>query len=294
MENGASKDLLSRASAPRKGSDGAQNAFDLFQGDSPLLVSVPHCGTYLPDQYLRLYVERAQQVEDTDWHLGSLYSFAKDLGASLIVSTYARYLIDLNRPPENTPMYANANNTELVPTHFFNGDPLYRVDKAPSLEDIETRIKNYWAPYHAALQQELERIKQKFGYVILWDGHSIRSRIPWLFEGKLEDINLGTANGASCAPELSERVYQVLQSQQDYDYVLNGRFKGGYITRHYGKPEENCHAIQLEMCQYLYMAETYPFALEQESAGRVQKLLQKLLQACLAWKPNHSTPRGKQ
>jgi len=152
----------------------------LHRGTQPLLVSVPHAGTQLPDDQRRRYVERAFAFEDTDWHLATLFDFVRALGGSLIVPRYSRYLIDLNRPPDNLPMYPSANNTELCPTRFFTGDPLYRTGYAPDTSEVERRVRVYWQPYHDALRIELERIRAEHGHAVLFDGHSIKSRLPWL------------------------------------------------------------------------------------------------------------------
>ena len=178
------------------------DVFTLHRGSTPLLVSVPHAGTRIPDDVRDRFVDRARDVEDSDWHLDRLYAFVREMGAGLIVPAYSRYLIDLNRPPDDAPMYAGANNTELCPTRFFTGDPLYREGQAPDASEVARRRDRYWRPYHDALAAELRHLKSAHGHAIVFDGHSIKSELPWLFEGRLPDLNLGTANGASCAPAL--------------------------------------------------------------------------------------------
>ena len=259
--------------------------FSLFSGATPLVLSLPHVGTTVPDELKSSYVGRALQVEDTDWHLERLYDFAKSLGASVLVPRISRYVIDLNRPPDDTPMYPGASNTELCPTRFFTGDTLYVEGAAPDRAEISRRRSTYWQPYHAALRGELDRVRAKHGYALLWDGHSIRSEIPWLFDGKLPDLNLGTASGASCAPLLRERLVTELQATPQFTHAADGRFKGGYITRHYGRPAENIHAVQMEMCQSLYMRESLPYDYLEDRAEQVQPLLQRLLGIMLAWRP---------
>lgn len=258
--------------------------FSLHQGVTPLVLSLPHVGTMIPDDLKANFTERALQVEDTDWHLERLYGFARALGVSIIVPQISRYVIDLNRPPDDTPMYPGASNTELCPTHFFNGDSLY-VDTVPDAAEISRRRDTFWTPYHEALRAELHRVRAKFGYALLWDGHSIRSQIPWLFEGKLPDLNLGTANGTSCAQSLRVQLVAELQANPQFTYAADGRFKGGYITRNYGRPHENIHAVQMEMCQRLYMQEVLPFDYVADRAQAVQPLLERLLHIMLAWKP---------
>lgn len=261
------------------------DVFTLYTGSQPLLVSMPHVGTLIPDDLQPRYVNRALQVEDTDWHLEALYDFVRDSGASLIVPHYSRYVIDLNRPSENTPMYAGTNNTELCPTRFFTGDALYRPGMEPDESEIARRIVRYWSPYRSALEAELTRLRQTHGHAVLFDAHSIRSELPWLFEGRLPDLNLGTASGSSTSQSLRNALAQVLTSQRNFSHVVDGRFKGGHITRHFGRPQEGWHAIQLEMCWSCYMAETPPYLLDAARAQRVRPLLQQLLQTMLVWKP---------
>jgi len=260
--------------------------FTLHRGRLPLLVSVPHAGTVIPADLQPRYVERALAVEDTDWFLDQLYTFVRDLGASLLVPRYSRYVIDLNRPPENVPMYPGVNNTELCPTRFFTGDPLYRDGQAPDDAEIARRLQTYWQPYHGALQAEIARIRSEHGHAVLFDGHSIKSRLPWLFEGQLPDLNLGTASGASCAHELRAALSAVLKSQDRFTHVVDGRFKGGYITRHYGRPAERVHTVQLEKCWRCYMGEAPPFKLDATRVQTVEPVLRALVQTMLDWKPN--------
>lgn len=260
------------------------DVFTLHRGSAPLLVSVPHAGTQLPADQLPRYHQRAQQVEDTDWFLDRLYRFAHDeLGASLLLPRYSRYLIDLNRPSENTPMYAGQNNTELCPLHHFTGEPLYREGQAPDENEIARRVAVYWRPYHVALTSELQRLKCLHGRVVLFDAHSIKSELPWLFEGTLPHLNLGTVDGSSCDPELRRRLADVLAAQQRYSHVIDGRFKGGTITRQYGQPHNpGVHSVQLEMCWRAYMDETPP-GWNGTRAAEVTPLLRQLLQAMLDW-----------
>jgi N-formylglutamate deformylase len=260
--------------------------FNLHRGRLPLLVSVPHAGTVIPVDQQPRYVERALAVEDTDWFLDELYGFVREMGASLLVPRYSRYVIDLNRPPENAPMYPGVNNTELCPTRFFSGDPLYREGRAPDEAETARRLTTYWQPYHHALQRELARIKLAHGHAVLFDGHSIQSQLPWLFEGRLPDLNLGTASGASCAPSLRAALSEVLAAQTQFTHVVDGRFKGGYITRRYGRPDEGVHAVQLEKCWSCYMAETAPFALDAARVAQLQPVLRSLIQTLLDWKPD--------
>lgn len=252
--------------------------FTLQTGTQPMLVSMPHIGTEIPHELQGGYAPRALDVEDTDWHLARLYDFLPSMGVSVLQPKFSRYVIDLNRPPDDAPMYPGAANTELCPTHFFTGEALYKAGKEPSKIDIQHRRAIYWQPYHDALAAELARIKSMHGYALLCDAHSIRSSIPWLFEGRLPDLNIGTASGTAAAAVISDAA----ASQADgFSHVINGRFKGGYITRHYGKPSQYIHAIQLEKCQSLYMQEKSPFAYDEELAQKFQPTLKRMLQMSL-------------
>ena len=262
------------------------SVYHLHQGRVPLLVSMPHIGTHIPPELHAQYAPRALQVEDTDWHLHTLYNFLQELGASVLTPTTSRYVIDLNRPPDDTPMYPGAANTELCPTHFFTGEPLYLSGHEPAMAERLRRRETYWQPYHSALACELARIKAAHGFALLWDAHSIRTELPWLFEGRLPDLSIGTANGDSADPRIADAAMQACVSFPHISTVLNGRFKGGYITRHYGQPANAIHAIQLEMCQHLYMQEIAPYAYDAQVAACIQPLLKKMvassLAACLA------------
>jgi len=259
--------------------------YTLHRGGAPLLVSVPHVGTEIPADQRQRYTERALRVEDTDWFLDRLYGFAVDLGATLIVPRYSRYLVDLNRPSENTPMYAGQNNTELCPTRHFTGEPLYREGQAPDQAEILRRVRAYWQPYHEALQVELARLHAIHGHAVLFDAHSIKSELPWLFDGALPHMNLGTVGGTSCAPALRDTLAAAFAAQSRYSHVVDGRFKGGHITRSQGQPARGVHAVQLEMCWRAYMDETPPYRWHAARAAEVTPLLRRLVQAMLDWRP---------
>ena len=255
--------------------------FRFHQGSAPLLVSIPHGGVYLPPLLAERLSPEARAVPDTDWHLERLYAFAKDLGASVLAATHSRYVIDLNRPPDGASLYPGQNVTGLCPVDTFDETPLYPLGDLPGPDEIAARRAAVWAPYHAQLRAELERIRAAHGVAVLWDAHSIRSVLPRFFEGKLPDLNLGTADGASCAPALAQELLRIAQSAPGYTAVLNGRFKGGHITRHYGAPARNIHAVQLEMTQCSYMQEAPPFAYLPERAEQVRPHLRRLLEAAL-------------
>jgi N-formylglutamate deformylase len=259
--------------------------YTLHRGTKPLLISMPHVGTEIPKPQRTRYTERALQVEDTDWYLDRLYAFAEPMGVSLLVPVHSRYLIDLNRPSDNQPMYAGQNNTELCPTRHFTGEPIYRECQAPDEAEIRRRVFAYWQPYHDALRDEVERLKARHGHVVLFDAHSIKSVLPWLFEGTLPHMNLGTVGGTSCAPGLRDALASVFAAQQRYTSVVDGRFQGGHITRQLGRPHEGVHAVQLEMCWRAYMDESRPWIWDPDVAADVQPLLQDLVRTMIDWQP---------
>ncbi|NMM44338.1 N-formylglutamate deformylase [Rhodospirillaceae bacterium KN72] len=258
--------------------------YTLHRGHAPLLVSVPHAGTAVPDDIACRLSEEAKPLADTDWHVHTLYDFAASLGASVLVAHYSRYVVDLNRPPDNESLYPGQTTTGLIPIDTFDGNPVYQNDVDPDLSEVVGRVDGFWRPYHSALQTELDRIKAEHGHAVLWDAHSIASKVPRLFDGHLPDFNLGTNGGKSCAEDLADAVYAKAQSAEGYTSVLNGRFKGGYITRHYGKPQDGIHALQLELSQATYMQESAPWPFRIDLANKVRPHLREMLETCLAWK----------
>ena len=256
------------------------DTFTLHRGSAPLLVSVPHDGTFVPDDIAARLTPQAQRVPDTDWHIARLYEVAMTLGASMIMPTHSRYVIDLNRGEDDVSLYPGQNTTGLCPIVRFSGDPVYRDGQAPSEDEVRARVETYWRPYHAALRAELDRIRAEHGRAVLWEGHSIKGELPFLFDGRLPDLNLGTANGASATPVLQQRLEAVLAAQSGYDWVHNGRFKGGHITRHYGDPSRGIDAVQLEISQRIYMDED-SFAWNAAKAAGVQPVIGMLLEAAI-------------
>lgn len=252
--------------------------FTLHRGSRPLLVSVPHDGTHLPDAIAARLTPAARRVPDTDWHIARLYAFARDIGASMLVPAHSRYVIDLNRGEDDVSLYPGQNTTGLCPSTGFDGAPIYLPGQAPDEAEVRGRVERYWRPYHDALRGELERLHDAHGRVVLWEGHSIRGQCPFLFDGVLPDLNLGTAAGTSCRPTTQARIEAVLAGQEDYGFVANGRFKGGHITRHYGDPDRGIDAVQLEISQRCYMDED-SFAWDADKAARLQPLLARLLDA---------------
>ena len=256
------------------------DVFELHRGTAPLLVSLPHDGTALPDEIAARLTAQARAVPDTDWHVARLYVFARELGASMLVPRFSRYVIDLNRSEDDVSLYPGQNTTGLCPIVRFSGDPVYLAGQEPSEDEVRARVERYWRPYHDALRAELDRIRTAHGRVVLWEGHSIRGELPFLFDGRLPDLNLGTAAGASCSQALQARLEALLAAQDDYDFVVNGRFKGGHITRHYGDPANGVEAVQLEISQRVYMDENTQ-AYEESRARGAQAVIRQLLLAAI-------------
>lgn len=259
-----------------------RDPFEFHVGNLPLLISIPHAGTRLTPAVEKGLSDDARPLPDTDWHIPLLYDFARAMGASILTANYSRFVIDLNRPADDKPLYTTAT-TGLFPDVLFDGRSSFLSGAAPSDQERAGYLHAIWHPYHQQLQNELARLKVKHGYALLFDAHSIASVIPRLFDGKLPDINLGTNSGASCAPALSDRLVSCCEQQQQFSHVLNGRFKGGYITRAYGQPKEDKHAVQLELAQVNYMSERYPFAFDATRAAPLQRLLQRMLESMLLW-----------
>ena len=257
----------------------------LHRGDSPLVIDVPHAGTHVPDALRSRLSAIAQTVPDTDWHVEKLYAFAAAEGATLFCATHSRYVVDLNRDPSGAALYAGADNTELCPTRTFGGEAIYVSGSVPTQAEVADRIAESFTPYHAALEAEIARTRDRHGFAIVLDGHSIRGVVPRFFEGRLPDLNLGTASGTSCAPELEARAARVLAEAQAFTHIVNGRFKGGWITRHYGRPQEGVHTLQLEIAQDCYMDEAPPFRWDPGRAERLGHVLRRLVQALTSFRP---------
>ena len=255
--------------------------FTFFAGSAPLLISIPHVGTAIPSDIASRMTDAALRTPDTDWHLDRLYSFAQALGASVLRANYARYVVDLNRPPDDANLYPGQNTTGLCPVDTFDSEPLYREGCTPDAAEIALRRARYWQPYHDQLATELMRLRSEHKSVVLWDAHSIRSVVPRFFEGTLPALNFGTANGLSCDPLLSESILNCVADHEQFTHALNGRFKGGYITRNYGNPASGIHAIQLEMAQNTYMHEWFPFDYDAFAAGQIEPLLLRCVQRAI-------------
>lgn len=250
--------------------------FEVQSGDSPIVLGQPHGGTYVPDEVRARLNDNGRMLADTDWHIERLYSGLSP-GATVVKSNVHRYVIDANRDPDGVSLYPGQNTTTLVPLTNFDGVSIWSEGQEPSTEEIEDRRAQFHAPYHDALAQELERAKAKHGVAVLFDCHSIRSNIPFLFDGELPIFNTGTNNGKTCAPEIEHTVHHVAEASGQ-SAVLNGRFKGGWTTRHYGQPENSIHAIQMEISQRAYMHESSPWAFDQARADAIRPHLQKMLE----------------
>jgi len=252
-------------------------------GNGVLLVSMPHAGTFVPHSVGRDFNDIAALRPDTDWHMPRLYDFVRELDASVIVANCSRYVIDVNRPPGGENLYPGRDTPLLCPVDTFDCQPLYRDGGGPSREQVERRVEAIWKPYHRRLASELERIRAAHGIAVLWEAHSIVSRAPRLFDGRLPDFNLGTVDDASCDPELSRALIAGLQGHAGHTAVLNGRFKGSYITRRFGRPSEGVHAVQLEMAQCLYMEEKAPYPYREDLAEQVRPILREQLEMAKSW-----------
>lgn len=257
------------------------NHFTLQRGSVPLLISLPHDGSFIPEAIAARMHSSARRSPDTDWHVARLYEpLAQALGASVLKPLASRYVVDLNRPADGHALYPGQHETGLVPLTGFAGEDLYQAGEAPDAAEVLRRVDEFWQPYHQALSQELARLCAEHGHAVLWEGHSIRSCVPMLFEGRLPDFNLGTATGVSCGGVLQQRLQGSLEAQSDFSFAVNGRFKGGYITRHYGRPDAGVQAVQLELVQLNYMDEQ-TFAYDAAKAVPVQALIERMLRICL-------------
>jgi N-formylglutamate amidohydrolase len=255
------------------------------EGRVPVLVSMPHVGTALMPGLADRLSDAASPLGDTDWHLPELYEFLGELGCGMLVARHSRFVVDLNRPPDDTPLYVGAT-TGLFPDITFDGTPAYRPGTEPDAAERAQRLEIYWRPYHDRIEAELQHLVARFGKAILLDAHSIRGTVPRLFEGRLPDFNLGTADGKSCAPEIGARSAEILGSAAGYSAVLNGKFKGGHITRHFGAPARGRHAIQLELVQETYMDVTAPYGFRLDLAAGVRPHLRRFVEALVEWARN--------
>ena len=261
---------------------------EVHRGDAPLVVAFPHTGTDIPDDIVAGFVSPWLARKDADWWVDMLYDFAKDMGATTIRTAISRSVIDVNRDPSGASLYPGQATTELCPTTTFDGEPLYHRGFEPDTGEIDRRRAVWFTPYHVAIEDELARLKAKHGKVVLYDAHSIRSVVPRLFEGELPHFNIGTNRGATCAGALSDAVVKACGSE--FSHVLNGRFVGGWTTRHYGRPSDGYHAIQMELACRGYLDEpeetnedTWPVAYDSDRAEKLRERLHAILTACLSF-----------
>lgn len=253
------------------------NVFSVSQGTSPIVLGQPHGGTWVPDDVWGRLNTRGQGLADTDWHIHQLYDGLL-AEATVVQSHVHRYVIDANRDPAGVSLYPGQNTTGLVPLTDFDGEDIWLEGQEPSADEIEARRVAYHAPYHTALAEELARVKAIHGVALLFDCHSIRSNIPFLFEGTLPDFNIGTDGGKTCAHSIEAMTERVCTSDRDFTSVTNGRFRGGWTTRHYGKPDMDVHAIQMELAQSTYMTESAPWTYDTEKADRLRGYLGQILE----------------
>jgi N-formylglutamate deformylase len=258
--------------------------FEYVPGDLPLLISFPHSGTYLPPELAVRLRPQVLDLPDTDWFVPQLYDFCMELGASVIRATHTRYVVDLNRPPDGTPLYPGQRETTVCPTETFGGEALYLDGSSPTAAEISDRLSLFWQPYHDRLAALTQELVQRHGRCVLWDAHSIVSQVPGLFDGHLPDLNVGTAGGRSCSAALLNDIVASLNGQERFSFVVDGRFKGGYITRHYGNPEERIDAVQLEIAQCAYLLETRTPVFDESRAKPLASLLRDLLRSVIGRK----------
>ncbi len=256
--------------------------FKLIEGQSPLILSFPHSGTHIPADIALHLNETGQTMADTDWHVPRLYDFAQSMDVTWVEAQYSRYVVDLNRDPAGASLYPGQATTALCPAESFDGAPLWQMGQVPDEREVARRKDLYFTPYHRGLAAQIERTKDTHSFAVLYDCHSIRGAIPRLFDGDLPVLNLGTYEGRSCAPELQD-VVGAAMAQGAQANVVNGRFKGGWITRNYGRPDENVHAIQMEIAQHAYMDETPPWQWREDRAQGLQKTLKDVLNSILKW-----------
>lgn len=258
----------------------SQLPYTLSKGQTPILISMPHNASEIPSDLKAHMQDYAQLSPDTDCFVDRLYEMAAEMGIGILKPHYSRYVIDLNRPPDDTNLYPGADTTGLCPVTCFDRRPIYLPGQEPTQQEIQHRIQAYWQPYHQALQTETQRLYDLFGTVLVYDAHSIASHVPRFFEGQLPDLNLGTHNSQTCSPDLEAALVKVAE-KSGYSWVLNGRFKGGYITRHYAQPEKRIYSFQLELSQATYMDE---ITREWDSLKSLQikKILKAFLVAALS------------
>ncbi|HYC02936.1 MAG TPA: N-formylglutamate deformylase [Azospirillaceae bacterium] len=255
--------------------------YRFHQGTAPLLISMPHVGLRIPDELRPRLTREALAVPDTDWHIDRLYDFTGELGASVLMATKSRYVVDLNRPSDDSALYPGQSTPGLFPTETFEGAALYQDSQGPDAADKARRVETYWRPYHDRLRSELDRLVADHGYALLWEAHSIAPVLPKLFDGRLPDINLGSNGGASCPAGVAGAVLRAAEGA-GYTAVLDGRFKGGHITRHYGRADSRVLALQLELSQATYLAPGEPPDLDPILCARIRPVIRGMIGVYMA------------
>lgn len=265
---------------------------EIRHGSSPVILGLPHTGTDVPPDIRDRLNDEGRKLRDTDWHVHTLYEGLLE-GATTVRATFHRYVIDANRDPAGVSLYPGQTTTGLIPLTDFDNQPIWRPGMEPDAAETARRVRAFHAPYHAALAAEIERVRRLHGIAILYDCHSIRPVIPWLFEGRLPDFNVGTDNGTTCDPAIETAVFDICQRAEGYDAVLNGRFRGGWTTRHYGRPADGVHAIQMELTQSTHLADGMSrFAYDEAKAERLRVHLARILASLATLAPLLPRPRG--
>jgi len=254
------------------------DVFEVTRGDSPLILAMPHTGTFIPKGIASQLNEAGRTLRDTDWHIEKLYQGLAP-NATIVRALFHRYVVDANRAPTDESLYPGQNTTGLCPVTDFDGNSIYLEGQEPDPDEVSSRRVKFHVPYHAAIAKEIKRVHERHGVVVLYDCHSIRSLIPFLFDGRLPDFNIGTNNGKTCAPAMEKNVTDICSNSEEFTSILNGRFKGGWTTRNYGHPEMNIHAIQMELAQSTHLAqEKLPFDYSPQSAARIRPHLKNILE----------------
>lgn len=269
---------------------------EIVEGDGPIILGMPHTGLHVPESIASRLNERGRALGDTDWHIERLYDGLLP-GTTTVRATFHRYVIDANRDPSGASLYPGRNTTGLVPLTDFDGQPIWRDGAEPGVDDTAQRLAAYHAPYHEALAGQIERVRARHGVAVLYDCHSIRSDIPYLFDGILPDFNIGDADGSTCAGAVTSAVSGVCVAAYKYTTVLNGRFQGGWTTRHYGRPADGVHAIQMELAQAAYLEdEAPPFTYSEIRAAQLRvhlaTILERLERLALSGALTSSAGRG--
>lgn len=268
------------------------NTFEIIKGKSPLIVSMPHIGYLIPHEMTKRMTASGCMSLDTDWNLDLLYDFLGESEATIIRSVYSRYVIDLGRDPANKPLYPGMDHPTLVPTETFDRVPLYRQGHTPDDQEIFKRVETYWRPYHDALSNSIAESLSAYGTAVLFDCHSIASVVPRYSPTRIPDLNLGTAGGTSCSPDLSDALMGALSNDKGFTTSHDGLFKGGFITRHYGMPDKGVHAFQLELSRATYMREAPSPALDEKLTARIRPVLSRMCEEALGWARRRSQKLG--